>query len=385
MIVEIRKAGFVNKGAEMMLLSIIEQIAERYPDATLVMAPTTERGSQPFSKIARLGFRSKFRLRRGKIDLSWVGMFIPAKIRNAYGIVLDTEIDIVLDASGFSYSDQWGTYDCEELKDAIKKGKKYQQKFILLPQAFGPFDMKSNVDNIKKAVENADLVFARDSVSLAHLTGVFDKPLANLLQKPDFTCNLKPIIDVEVKSKKGMVPIVPNYRMLDKTDETISGAYIEALKESVSIVIEKGLTPYFLIHETALDKEIALKIISSLDAKDIVIIEENDPRIIKGYLGTARFVISSRYHATVSALSQCVPVVGTSWSHKYEELFSEYDYIEGLCSIDQFSDLKNLITKLSLDETHSEVVKILQKNSQKVKNDVLDMWQNVFSVIDRIE
>lgn len=384
MIIEIRKAGFVNKGAEMMLLSIINQVMERYPNATLAMAPTTERGSQPFSKISKLGFRSKFRLRRGRVDFSWMGKLIPQKIRNAYGIVLDSEINVVLDASGFSYSDQWGTYDCEELLYAVKKGKLNGQKFILLPQAFGPFDNKRNRKNISKAILCCDLVFARDSVSYDFLKTILNDSSKNVIQKPDFTCGLQPVITECVASKKGMVPIVPNYRMLDKTGMGVSDKYINALTMSMKTIISSGLKPYFLIHETDLDKNIALKVIAVLDVNcDIEIVEEQNPEIIKGYLSYARFVVSSRYHATISALSQCVPVVGTSWSHKYEELFSEYDYHEGLCELGNQSQLDNLILSLCDDKQHSVIESKLRVNSLKVKNHTLEMWKEVFNVIEK--
>jgi len=384
MIIEIRKAGFTNKGAEMMLLSILEQLRGRYPEATLVMAPTTEKGSQPFSKISRLGFKSKFRLRRGRLELSWIGSFIPKKIREAYGIILDKEVNVVLDASGFSYSDQWGTYDCEELLYAVKKGKLNGQKIILLPQAFGPFDNKINRNNISKAISYSDLVFPRDSVSYDFLKTILNDSSKNVIQKPDFTCGLKPIITDDVVSKKGMVPLVPNYRMLDKTGVGVSDIYINALTSSVKIIISSGLKPYFIIHETDLDKDIALKVISGLDSDcDIDIVEEPNPQIIKGYLSYARFIVSSRYHATVSALSQCVPVVGTSWSHKYEELFSEYDYSEGLCDIGNQSQLDNLILSLCDDKQFSIIECKLRVNSKKVKDDTLQMWQEVFRVIEK--
>lgn len=110
MLVEIRGVGFVNKGAELMLHAVCQKIGEGLPEACLVMAPS---GNQDYVKRARLGLYQKVRLQRCGVQMSWM---IPSKrrqhYRRLYGLVLDNDVDVVLDASGFAYSDQLGDWLC---------------------------------------------------------------------------------------------------------------------------------------------------------------------------------------------------------------------------------------------------------------------------------
>jgi len=64
MITEIRKAGFVNMGAELTLHAALQKLNSRYPDATFVMAPTTEKSDHPYRKCTELGFFPKASLWR---------------------------------------------------------------------------------------------------------------------------------------------------------------------------------------------------------------------------------------------------------------------------------------------------------------------------------
>ena len=108
MIIEICKAGFRNKGAALMLLSIIERLRATYPNAMLTVVPTAPNGSQPFAELTALGLYPKASLNRFGVELGDVAAVIPRRLRNRYGLVLDREVDVVIDAAGFAYSDQWG-------------------------------------------------------------------------------------------------------------------------------------------------------------------------------------------------------------------------------------------------------------------------------------
>ena len=138
MYIEIRKAEFVNKGAELMLLAAVEQVRLRYPQARLVMAPGHEKSAAPFGKRAALGFYQKAWLWRSSLQLGDLAALAPKKLREAYGVVLDRELDAVLDAAGFLYSDQQGAKYNHELARASQRWKRRGTKVILLPRLSAP-------------------------------------------------------------------------------------------------------------------------------------------------------------------------------------------------------------------------------------------------------
>jgi colanic acid/amylovoran biosynthesis protein len=77
-----------------------------------------------------------------------------------------------------------------------------------------------------------------------------------------------------------------------------------------------------LVHEER-DRELADRLAHEAGLSDPVA-QFDDPLELKGILGACAFSVGSRFHGLVSALSQGVPCLGTSWSHKYRELFDDY-------------------------------------------------------------
>jgi colanic acid/amylovoran biosynthesis protein len=379
MMIEVRKAGFVNKGAELMLLSVLDRVVREMPDADLVMAPDLKKA--PYRKRAVLGLYQKVWFQRYRVQWGCLGGLVPRGMREFFGLVLDSEVDAVLDASGFSYSDQVGLSSIRGTAKALKKWKKQGTKVILLPQAFGPFENERIRSSMRYIADNADLIFARDEISYNYLIDIAGEK-EHIRIAPDFTCLLDGNAPESFDRHESRFCIIPNHRMLEKTSARDAAGYVSFLGKCCRYLHDRDQKPFFLIHEGDRDLEIARSVIDDIGI-DIEIIIEGDPLIIKGILGGCYGVISSRFHGLVSSLSQGIPALAVGWSHKYEMLFKDYRFTDGLLSVTAPDrEIENRIDQLIDKDSHDKLSASLIGEAQKQKDLTGRMWDSVFSVLN---
>ena len=378
MLIEIRKAEFVNKGAELMLRAIVAKLREELPKARLVMAPPT--GYDSYLERGELGLYQKTWLYRFNIQWGQLGRIIPAKLRRMYGMVLDSEIDVVLDASGFSYSDQWGDGSSLEAARSVKRWKRQGTKVVFMPQAFGPFKASKTRQAFKEVAESADLMFPRDEASYRHVTDLVDER-DHIKVAPDFTNLVSGEIPEDFDAQANRFCLIPNFRMIDKTGKEDSSNYIPFLITCAKYLQEQEAKPFILIHEGEKDLWLGQQVAKGLD-QEINIIRETHALRIKGIIGVSDGVISSRFHGLVSALSQGVPALATGWSHKYEMLFQDYGFPEGMLAVD--ADPSETLSRMDLiisGESRQRIKEIIKEASRLQKQAASRMWEEVLGLI----
>lgn len=375
--VEIRKAGFVNKGAELMLYAVMQQLSAHYEKVDFVMEP--RKNMAPYLQRARAGLYQKLKHESKRSLPGELALKFSTRLRRSYGIVLDNELDAVLDAAGFAYGDQFGAGRTVELAKDSARWKRQGTKLILLPQAFGPFTSAEMKTAIQTIVENADLIFARDEVSYKHLTAVTGVQ-QHIQTAPDFTNLLQGIVPENLKMN-GRVGIIPNSKMHSKTAEETAVEYLPFLQGCVEHLRSLKEDPFVLVHEGAGDREIAEKISAAVGGIEIV--QVDDPLQIKGIIGSCKAVISSRFHGLVNALSQGVPAVATGWSHKYKMLFDEYSFPQGLVErIGDQAAWKEKLSDVVDDKSNKALRSQLLKRSAQLQGNTEKMWAEVFTVLD---
>jgi len=374
-IFEIRKAGFTNKGAAMMLIAATRAIRDVLPDAVVCVAPDI---THPYQERAEQGLWHRAELIRYGADLGRVIGVLPKKLRRRYGFITLDEVDVVFDAAGFAYSDKWGVEPSIELARLAKRLKSTGKRLVLLPQAFGPFGSEAIRVAIGEAMEHIDLVFARDAISYKNLVDIVGER-SNIRRAPDFTSTLPAIEDAVVRPNgERRIALVPNSRMLDKTSPPEGALYVTLMQRATEKMRDAGLFPFLLIHEGPDDMHVGERINAGLSTK-MEIVWPADPLVAKGIIKGCEAVIGSRFHALVSALAQGVPVIGFTWSHKYEALLGDYGCTECLLPLSGAQAAVDETLRLLTDDSLRSSLKArLVRPAEDQRDATHRMWSEIF-------
>ena len=91
-------------------------------------------------------------------------------------------------------------------------------------------------------------------------------------------------------------------------------------------------------------------------------LEDTTAATIKAAIGQLDFLVTSRYHTIIAAMSQRVPVIAIGWSHKYGDLFRSVNLPQ--CQIPFFEATRDSI--LTTAETcwreREQIKKVLTEN-----------------------
>lgn len=314
MSIEIRGTNTINKGAHLML----EAVAERLSPIVALSCPPY---ATDYGVRARLGLGQTLHEFRSPRLMSRVADVFPAALNRRYGLVRNKDITGVVDASGFAYSDSFGV---ERIRREVLFGREWRNrnlKKVLLPQAFGPFENRGSLPWYKELFAQSDVIFARDESSYEYLRGIDAQ--AELRICPDFTIGL-PANQLQASTGGAFGAIVPNVKMIS-TGVYSKTEYVGRLMEFADALQSNDMRPVLVVHEQT-DRQVVDAVVANRPST--AVFQSDDPRILKGYLGKADFVMASRYHAVVGSLSQEVPTLVDGWSHKYGALLGDFEVPE---------------------------------------------------------
>jgi len=384
--IQIDGTGMHNKGAELMLYAVLQEIERKYPHAEVLYNRIGE-------DISHIQTSLDFKMRRFANNV--IPLYYKFKV---YGILrrlsisidyfttkyVAQGIDVVLDAGGFQFSDQWKIDDAKlfSWEKYYQKLKKQGTKIILMPQAFGPFQTKNGKRSAKMIDSYADVIFAREKVSYDYLVeaGVNQDKIKLY---PDFTALVDGIIPERCKSLQGHVCIIPNMKMIDKGAVSMK-RYLLLMSQLIQTIRENGKEAFLLNHAEKQDASLC-QLINENIQNPLFIVNNLNALEVKGVISQSYMLVSSRYHGAASALNTGVPCLATSWSHKYEELFKDYEQYDCLL---EFSNIEKTLKKmndfLSIENNHliSEKLK-MTKPIILLKN--REMWEGIWKFLSKKE
>ena len=378
-IILIDNLGFVNKGDQLMIESVVKMIKKHRPNAQIVLSRDAfyqnpnyciQNGIYPLQP-------KRGGLKKIRYDLA-INLLI-----NKLWLITPDMVDVILDCRGYHLGDPWiknpleGELGYSEyLLNYYKQFSKPSCKLILLPQALGPFRNEESKKCIKIVADRAMRIYAREKVSYMHLEQNLPT-MSNVSMCPDFTCLHYPNETAPIQIPKDYVLIIPNSRMVDQTSDKVSTNYLFFLKTITEHLSNLGENVYFLNHE-GIDDERLLQELNLILQQPLPIITKQTGIDIKKLIMDSKLLITARFHGAVSGLTQGVPTLCTSWSHKYAELLHEHQCDCNLLNVLDVDDAKNIISD-ALKNPHKYSSKV--GCVENVETGVTRMWEEVFSPI----
>jgi polysaccharide pyruvyl transferase WcaK-like protein len=380
-LIEIKGVQFVNKGAALMLQAIVDRLRQRLPGVEFALAPGA---NASFRDIAAAGAWQRLRVPGAPLDVDSLSYRLPARIRVAgrrYGIVTEADVDAVLDASGFAYGSTWGDVPLTSTAREIERLSAHRKPYLFLPQAFGPFESSGAARQFGRALGSAALVCAREPESRQHVESIAGPLGDRLAVFPDFTIGLTGLPEAAARHgvDRKTALLIPNVHMQDARNPDVDwrSAYVPLMASLGKQLAERGYAVRVLNHEGAADGSLCESLRQATTSA--AVITEVDPRALKGVIGGAGFVVSSRYHGCVNALSQAVPCLGTAWSHKYAALFDDFGMRDCLLSSSD-ADAACRVLDAALDSRDALAARLAAaRPALEARIDA--MWQRVFAAL----
>lgn len=377
MMIQVDGTNRLNKGAELMLRAVLDEIEKSLPHATVVI---NERhtGVDFYSMKEAVRVTKPFRLRWGHYPwfvLSALGL----PYRRFTEFHPQKGIDVILDASGFRFGDQWNPSrtDLDDMQYYYRSMKQCGSRLVFLPQAFGPFTRDSALRTAELLNRYADLIFARDRLSAEYLLQA-GLDADKVRQAPDFTLAVRGRSHPAVQQMCNAVGIIPNRKMLSHT-ALGREAYAERLQSCIMHLHKKGWKVYLLNHEGPRDMRICRMVQKKLPFH-IPVFNGLDAREIKGIIAASALILSSRYHGVASALNQGVPCLATSWSHKYEQLFEDFTIEPQILNLQEpLSTMLEKMDSLLHEDKQQRLRKRLAGRLPALNEKVSRMWSEVWN------
>lgn len=369
-----------NKGAELMLYAILQEIERKYPKA-IVYIPN-DRLSQGIHYVkTKLDFRvlpcSKLEKR---LRLPLLFMYLRIPYRFLPHSIITGKIDYYIDGSGFRFSDKLSLSQISVKCLGMRLSSYYRAntRIIYLPQAFGPLEKKNSKEAIKVIGKYSSLIMPREIVSYRYIENLAIVDMSKVKIFPDFTSLVRGNLPSKYDQLSGGICVIPNMRMIDKGAISYDD-YVNLLLLIIQEAKKSSRTVFLLNHEGQKDEALCFQCQSAI-GDDVEVVTGLNALEVKGLIASSYAVVTSRFHGLASALNSGVPCLATSWSHKYEEMFRDYNLEGFVIPLDDKVEAIRKIQFLLNEADNLRIREYLSGQVPLVREKTLKMWSQVWSV-----
>lgn len=370
-----------NKGAELMLYAILQEIERKYPDAEVFIPANRIKQGTDYVKTSLKLKTCQLRF----VDKIISKLHINGVLRRLHlpqitpQLIIPDGVNYFLDGSGFAFSDQQKLPDIsvqywEKLLNQLNNDG---CKIVFLPQAMGPAEMPNTKRIFSILNKYSDVIMPREKVSLDYISksGVVDMEKVKMFT--DFTSLVEGVFPEKYSHLKNGICVIPNLRMIDRGAIT-KNDYLKLLSSIISEGKQSGHLVYLLNHEGKGDEKLAYEL--RKDLIDIEVVTGLNALEVKGLISSAYLLITSRFHGVASALNSCVPCLATSWSHKYKELFADYGLDNCILPLDNLDKALEMVKDCLSVDTNKKIREDLCLQVPEIKKQTRDMWKCVWGV-----
>ena len=330
-----------NKGASAMLESSIQSALAFDKSATFTLFSMYPEEDRRLNDIPQLDILDGSPAKLGVVVNSLALLYFllpplrPLLRSSSASIRALVKSDRLIDQMGISFSDgreKFLIYNVAAILPALLVGT----KVVKASQAMGPF-----TNPINRLVSKIFLPRMTHITTRGRITHSFTEELGlrNTTLGVDSAFALK--MDKSVKAppfaslipgytKGKVVGVSPSVVVRNKVESAKPGSYLPLMQDLINHIRDAGYSVVIIPHSVRTgqtktqnnDLPLCVELYNSLDdtSKVGLLDTELSSQELRALIGKCHILVTSRFHAMVSALAVATPPLVIGWSHKYEEV-----------------------------------------------------------------
>lgn len=303
--------------------------------------------------------------------------------------------DAIIDLAGIDFTDKFISRNL--LKNIINifighyiwmLGKYLGIPVIKYTCAIGPCDLFTTKLNIKFNNRYCDLFYVRDEESLNIYKKLKLKRQVKLVPDTAFLMPVEQVynnISCNLNNYRGRIVGIAASHQLKKRVQN----YKDIMVDVINNILKMGFHVLLIPNENSNtlkndDRTVCKEIYDEINNKKSVEILDVDniyPNQIKAIISECDYIITSRYHTLIAALSTKRPVLSLSWHHKYKEALKLFGLEKYVIENYEFKS-ENIISKfMDLIENREQFEQNIEVNIKWVQEEVTAAYDYMHNML----